>query len=250
MPIDPDTLAARLRAATNREVALEVLKTSSTIVQRLPGDRGSVRVRVHEIFFDAPEPVLDALVAWARRPTRRSNAALDDYAIRRADALRACARTTPARARGRHVDLRRIFDSLNVEHFDGRLRCVVTFGRVAPRRRLRSLQYGAYDPLHDRIRIHPVLDLDWIAPEFVELIVFHEMLHAAIPARRDDATCRHHPPEFRARERRFPRYAAARAWEKRNLRRLLREAGAAPAPPRVATESIAPPRQLSLRFPG
>jgi hypothetical protein len=56
----------------------------------------------------------------------------------------------------------------------------------------------------------------------VEYIVFHEMLHQLFPSARDAGRHVHHPKAFRDRERAFPRYAAAVAWERANLATLLR----------------------------
>jgi hypothetical protein len=82
---------------------------------------------------------------------------------------------------------------------------------------------GVY--LHDQmlIRIHPALDDPRVPRHFVELVVFHEMLHQAIPpVNGRDGRRIVHGRDFRARERLFPGYGRARAWEKQNLHLLLR----------------------------
>jgi predicted metallopeptidase len=56
---------------------------------------------------------------------------------------------------------------------------------------------------------------------FVDYIVFHEMLHQAIPARQSGSRRQHHGPEFRARERAYPDYEKAIAWERENIGMLL-----------------------------
>ena len=59
---------------------------------------------------------------------------------------------------------------------------------------------------------------------FVEMVVFHEMLHQIHPPAVDGAGRRVvHGTEFRAAERRFPGYLRARAWEKAHLHLLLRQ---------------------------
>jgi hypothetical protein len=130
------------------------------------------------------------------------------------------------RTRGACVDLRAIADRLNAKYFEGALRFEISFGRVVRGRRPRqTIQFGVYDARAKWIRIHPLLDAPWIPKRFVEFIVYHEMLHAAEPPVRDRAGgFRHHGPQFRERERRFVGHAAALAWEKRNIRKLLREA--------------------------
>lgn len=246
MPISSQVLAERLREALGRPVELKVVRTSTTVLRRLPPRGATARVRVHEIFLEAPTPVLDAVVSWVRRPTDRSGSAIDAFVRERADAIDACRRLPPLRARGRHRDLRRIFDELNQRYFRNELNCAITFGRptAASGRRVRSLQYGVFDPVLRVIRIHPVLDLAWLSALFVEYIVFHEMLHAAFPARTDgNGKRRHHTSEFRGMERRFVGYREAVAWEKKNLARILRAAMRHPGLPRDPL-----PRQLHLPF--
>jgi hypothetical protein len=52
-------------------------------------------------------------------------------------------------------------------------------------------------------------------------VVFHEMLHQAVPAREANGRRIVHGPEFRRRERAYPEFARAKAWEERNLSLLL-----------------------------
>jgi len=83
---------------------------------------------------------------------------------------------------------------------------------------------GVYLHDHKLIRIHPALDDARVPRHFVELVVFHEMLHQAIPpVSGRDGRRMVHGRDFRARERRFPGYERARAWEKQNLHLLLRQ---------------------------
>jgi len=83
---------------------------------------------------------------------------------------------------------------------------------------------GVY--FHDQkvIRIHPALDDARVPRYFVEMVVFHEMLHQIHPPAVDAVGRRIvHGPDFRAAERRFPGYLRARAWEKAHLHLLLRQ---------------------------
>ena len=83
---------------------------------------------------------------------------------------------------------------------------------------------GVY--FHDQkvIRIHPAIDDTRVPRYFVEMVVFHEMLHQIHPPAVDGAGRRVvHGAEFRAAERRFPGYWRARAWEKAHLHLLLRQ---------------------------
>jgi len=84
---------------------------------------------------------------------------------------------------------------------------------------------GVYDHLTRTIRIHPALDQEVVPRFFVEYIVFHEMLHQAVPGDDRGSRREHHGPPFRRRERAYPGYARAIAWERENLALLLGRPG-------------------------
>jgi predicted metal-dependent hydrolase len=121
-------------------------------------------------------------------------------------------------------DLLDVYGSLNARHFDHGVQARIGWGRRAPGGRRRSIKMGVYLHDHKIIRIHPALDDERVPRHFVEMVVFHEMLHQIFPPSADAAGRRIvHGPDFRAAERRFPGYERARAWEKAHLHLLLRQ---------------------------
>jgi predicted SprT family Zn-dependent metalloprotease len=54
----------------------------------------------------------------------------------------------------------------------------------------------------------------------IEGIVFHEMLHIAIPPYKRSGKNVIHGPEFRKAERGFPHFNAWRKWEKEHLKSI------------------------------
>ena len=86
---------------------------------------------------------------------------------------------------------------------------------------------GAYFHETKTIVIHPALDRPEVPPYFVGLVIYHEMLHQAVPGTRDTEGRRCvHSAEFRARERLFVDYERGMAWERQHIGKLLR-----PLPP-------------------
>jgi len=83
------------------------------------------------------------------------------------------------------------------------------------------MRLGVYQPQKQVIRIHPALDQAFVPRYFVEFIVYHELLHHAIPPTRINGRYCVHSVAFRRCERAFPRYTEAIAWRKQHLRRLL-----------------------------
>ncbi|HET6201309.1 MAG TPA: hypothetical protein VFI25_00755 [Planctomycetota bacterium] len=235
-------------------VDLTVTDNRSTVLRSIPRPGGSFGVRLHRIFLDAPSEVLEATALWLRSGGKRRAAAIDRFVEE--NLPRRFPPPPPASsARGAVHDLGGIYERLRREHFDGGLDCAVSWARPGRSRAPRSIKFGSYDPVGRVIRVHPALDRPFVPEGFVAYILFHEMLHAALPPMRGrDGHRRHHHGEFRRRERAYPERARWEAWEKANLRRLLREARAVresasgrttPPPP---SRGARPENQLTFAF--
>jgi hypothetical protein len=208
-------------------------------------DPAGFHLRLDACFAGAPEEVLSAVADWSRAMAgpgggrgrgaadrRRALAALRAYFERHRRSATPAPRRPPRpiAPRGRWFDLEEIRDELNRRHFDGRLAASITWGqgsaaggaRWGCRRRRRSLQLGSYTYEDDLVRIHPALDRAGVPRYVVAAVVFHELLHAAMPPRVVDGRRRLHPPEFRRREREFPDHARAERWIAGHLGWLLR----------------------------
>lgn len=217
-------LAERIARLLHEPVDVHLTDNAWTMVsfKRL---QGRVRFRLHHMFSAANDDVVRALAGFTGRNRRSHGREIDEYIRTNRDLIRSVPQRPQQKLteRGRVHDLGEIFAQLNARHFGGTLEALIGWGRRGPGGRRRSIKMGVY--LHDQklIRIHPALDDARVPRHFVELVVFHEMLHQAIPpvCGRDGRRIVH-GREFRVRERAFPGYERARAWERQNLHLLLR----------------------------
>jgi hypothetical protein len=220
--VKADHLAHRLSRDLGLPVRLSVTDNRSTMVsfRRAPSN---LRLRVHHMFLDAPEPVVQAIADYAGRGRRGAGPVLDDYIRGRQPLIRQDGRRdVDLNPRGRCFDLQALFDRVNGTHFRGEIQAKIGWGRMPGKRRRKSIRLGVYDHQTQEIRIHPALDRPDVPAFFVEFIVFHEMLHQIFPSAGRSGRRVHHPRAFREREKSFPFYEAALRWEKQNLRVLLR----------------------------
>lgn len=212
-----DLLAERVR--------LTIHDNRSTMVsfRREPGE---IHYRVHHMFLEAPHEVVTALAAFAgpRRGAaarrREAGSRIDAFVKRNRERI-AVPRADRLLAQGRVHDLQGIFDRLNAVYFEDRIEARIGWGPVRPGRRRRTVKTGVYVQDARIIRIHPTLDRPQVPEFYVAAVVFHEMLHQAVPAREVNGRRVVHGAEFRRRERAYPDHARARAWEERNLGLLL-----------------------------
>jgi hypothetical protein len=218
-------LADALSSLLTEDVRLTVHDNRSTMVSFRRRGR-EVHYRIHHMFLDAPGEVVGALAAFA--DVARGAAARRQDAGRRIDAWVkghrhriSPPRAGPLQPRGRAHDLQAIFDRVNAEHFGGAIEARIGWGPVRVGDRSRTVKTGVYLEEGRLIRIHPSLDRPEVPELYVAFIVFHEMLHQAVPARMAKGRRIVHGPEFRRRERAHPDFERALAWERRNIRLLL-----------------------------
>jgi hypothetical protein len=224
------SLAERLASLLGERVQLTLTDNTSTMVS-FRRTRGLVAFRVHHMFAAAPPNVVRALADYASGSRASAGRLIDEYVRSNEDDVRQTRterQVSSLEPLGRYFDLQAMFDELNRDLFGGAVDAAIGWGREAPRRRRRSIKMGTY--FHDTrvIRIHPALDRPEVPDYFVRFIVFHEMLHHVIPPVLSGGRRISHTPEFRRRERAYPDYGRAIAWERKHLTLLLGRARGRP----------------------
>lgn len=187
----------------NKTTYLSVKKTAKGVL-----------LRVHRLFYDAPTPVLEALIRYALKREKGAKAIVKQMAHLYFSKTKAIPK--PLNPMGQTYNLLEIFEKMQkVLPVDG-----VTIG-WSDRKvlgKFRSITFGTYDYHTHQIRINPILDDVQVPLYFLEYIVYHEMLHAVCPSQMDCKGRRSiHPREFREKERQFPLFEEAKSWEKKSL---------------------------------
>ncbi|MCF8722158.1 hypothetical protein LQ236_000178 [Nitrospina gracilis] len=118
-------------------------------------------------------------------------------------------------------DLQGIFDRLNSEYFEGKVEATIEWSKETKAANRRSVKFGSYDSRKKLIRIHPRLRQDFVPIPVLELTVFHEMCHQAVPPVRQKGQWKTHHKEFKAREKQYKHYKEAMQWEKKHWAKLL-----------------------------
>lgn len=215
-------LRSRLRELMGTRIELFVTDNKRRMISSKP-KRGYLEVRLHHMFLEAGDDVVETLARYLSHRGRADGELIDAFIAAHKHLIdegpRQRLRLQP---QGRVYDLSELLDELRPSFPEDMSALRITWGRYpTARRRQRSLQLGAYTARDALIRIHRVLDQAWVPRWYVASVVFHEMLHHAMPAKTVGGKRRHHSKEFRERERRFAHYEAACAWEEANLPRLL-----------------------------
>ena len=129
-------------------------------------------------------------------------------------------RKTAMRTKGRVHDINKIFNRINKEYFDGKIKAKITYGRYGCKnvQRLKTITFASYSPMELLIRIHPALDSEVVPEYFVEHVIHHEILHEIYPPYREfEGKWRIHHYNFRKAETEIPTYKEAMKWEQKNI---------------------------------
>jgi hypothetical protein len=192
---------------------------------RIRLDRDRLAVDISDVLKEAPAPIQESLAILLvskllrKRPDPRSVAQYQRYVnTARVQSAVATAKRERGRKAMRHpsgefFDLIPIFNALNCRYFEGKLQApAIGWSLRGSRSTL-----GHYDPAHHAIVLSGLLDSAESSYLIVSYVLFHELLHTVYPAESRTARRCVHTAEFKAAEKRFENYDAARA----ALRRFL-----------------------------
>ena len=114
---------------------------------------------------------------------------------------------------GTTYDLRPLFDKLNQEHFESKLVSWLRWGNSGSKTSYHNKFCDEKGLVHDLITIAGVYNQPTVPSFALESVLYHEMLHIAVPPIVKPGVRRHvHHKEFRRQEALFPHYDAWQKW--------------------------------------
>lgn len=189
---------------------------------------GRLLVRLHLMFRHSDETILDSLALYLGKRDPEASGVLDRFFREHQDEIRkyTTTRAGKLRSKGKHWDLKEVFERINQTYFDGQINAKIGWGRAPAKRRSRrrhtmSRALATYRYDEQTIRVSPVLDDPDVPSYVLDWIVYHEMLHHVLPVEKHGDRRLYHTERFNLLERAFTHYEEARAWEKKHLDKLL-----------------------------
>ncbi len=206
-------------------------------ISRLSGHR---TLTIPSYLENAPDEIKAALIDWALLPVsdrrkesllvKKSKADLEhriqsyikelNIPLLRSTSIKP--EVLEKRTMGCKFDLRSIFESINDKYFDGSLRALLRWGSRSSLTSYQSSRVAADGTSFHLITIAGVYNHPDVPQFAIEAVMYHEMLHIAVPPYLKNGRHVIHGPEFKRCERMFEHYQQWREWEKRSLRALAR----------------------------
>lgn len=215
---DEHVLRSSLKNLSGKDIGLTLTNNRRSMLSvRIV--RGTPRLRIHRMFLEAEEPVIRAVADFINS-RKSARPVLQDFIRRQSSSLGTLAPRTiraPLRTEGVCHCLATAFDNVNAAYFQGKVTASITWGRRVSGRRRRRVTLGSYCRDSGTIRINPLLDRKTVPTFFLEFVIYHEMLHAALGTVIRNGRRSVHFREFRQREKQFAAYEQAVRWEKQHL---------------------------------
>lgn len=191
------------------------LTDNSTSMISFREKQDTISVRLHHIFLNANDEVLEEIVRFILGKGGKTPA-IKLFIRKNRNFLKASPpRTITINPKGKIYNLRDILNSLNREYFADSVSSVITWGKKSPRYAVRKRTLGSYQKKTNIIRINPILDRKKVPRYVIEFIVYHEMLHVVIDPVVKNGRRVIHSKDFKKREREYKHYHKAMEWEKR-----------------------------------
>lgn len=222
-----------LEGAIGAPVDLILTDNRRSMIRIRRQEGGGFMARLHHMFTQADDEVVDALATLTRQPSEQeigqARAVLRDFTSGNRELVRRKLpeRRVRLRQQGRTHDLAGLAREVITTDFteaeaQGLGVVEITWGRWGkPGQTVREIRLGSYDPRRRLIRIHPILDRSNVPDWVVRFVIFHELLHHVIPSRREQGRVTHHSAAFMAREARHPDYDAYVTWARDELIRMM-----------------------------
>ncbi|MCP4504415.1 MAG: hypothetical protein GY822_31270 [Deltaproteobacteria bacterium] len=203
-----------------------VLTDNRNVLLSSSRKKGILNLRVHQMFLDANDEVMEAIARFLKSGKAQDNALIDGFIKAQKHLLSMHAPELKENATiGKFHDLEPLFDDVNRRYFAGLMNPELTWGTAGAfkGRRRRSITLGSYDSQSHRVTIHPALDHKKVPSVVIERILHHELLHIKHPVKETPSGRRViHGRAFRAEEALFVKAAEADRWMKEHLDLILK----------------------------
>ncbi len=212
-----------LEESSGMKLQLKINDNRSTMLS-VRWEPNCAKVSLHRMFLEAPQNVMQSLACYLRREEKNLSPKIRSFIEEGLQKLDYTHMVDHSKldTQGNVYNLRKIYDSLNEEYFDNRLKLFITwFGKAIQKNRSRVTFGLYYDPLK-LIKINRLMDSPSFPDFVVAYVIYHEMVHHVCPSYYDERGIhRIHSKEFKLLESKFSDFERAQKWIKEHHKYLF-----------------------------
>ena len=176
------------------------------------------------MFLEAPRNVMDALVCYIKQEDKNIDRTVKAFIEDKLKDLNYSHVLDQSKlsSQGNIYNLDRIYEALNEEYFEGKLKLSITwFGKPTQRSKTR-FTFGLYHEPVRLIKINKVLDSPSFPDYLISYVIYHEMLHHVCPSYIDvNGNSVIHTGDFKEKEAHFKYFDLAQQWIKKHQANLF-----------------------------
>jgi len=211
-----------LEATSGMKLQLKINDNRSTMLS-VRWEPDHAKVSLHRMFLQAPKNIMDSLACYLRREDENLSPNIRSFIEENLQKLdyTHLVKQEKLDTQGNVYDLQQIYDDLNEEYFDKKLKLFITWYGKAKRNKSKVTFGLYYDPLK-LIKISRLLDSPSFPDYVLGYVIYHEMVHHVCPSYFDNkGVHRVHSKEFKQIEKRFYAYEKAQKWIKEHHKYLF-----------------------------
>jgi len=219
-------LSATLKEKVKKEVQIKINDNKSHYFV-LKDQRSSISISLHRLFLKAPTDVLNALVSYIISRKKEDFSLVKQFVYSIQESLDFSNQVTQEKLnyKGRHFDLQDLYRQVNEKYFNNEMGLNIAWFKPTYKK-FRHITFGSYDRQYKLIRINKLLDHESVASQYMEYLIFHEILHEVYPSKvLKSGRCQMHGKEFKEHEKRFPDFAQMKKFEKYFMKNIWRKNG-------------------------
>lgn len=201
-----------------KKLELKINDNRSTMLS-VKWEPDRTKVSLHRMFLKAPQNIMDALACYIRQEDESIHPKVKDFIEKGVHKLDYSKEIDQKKLYhiGHVYNLKKIYDDINREYFNGRLQLSITWFGKSLQKNKKRVTFGLYHDAMKLIKIHRMLDSPNFPDYFVAYVVYHEMVHHVCPAYVDEkGISRIHSKEFKEMESKFKYFHLAEKWIQEN----------------------------------
>lgn len=216
-------LKESLEDRIGKKLHLKINDNRSTMLS-VKWEADCTRVSLHRMFLKAPLKVMQDLTGYLKQEKKNLTPDVKAYIEKSLQTFDYSHQLDlkKLQVKGKEYHLQSIYDQLNEEYFEKKLKLSITWFGNTKRANRSRITFGLYyDPLK-LIKINRLLDQPYFPIYFVRYVVYHEMLHYVCPTYVDERGVKQiHSKEFKTKEKEFKEFEQAQSWMRQNQNNIF-----------------------------
>jgi len=220
------TLSATLREKTKKEIQIKINDNKSHYFV-LKDKRNCISISLHRLFLKAPMDVLNALISYIISKKREDFRLVKHFIYSSQANLDFSDQINQENLtyKGDYFDLLNLYQFVNKEYFNDDLSLNITWFKPIYKT-FRHITFGSYDRQYKLIRINKTLDHKDVTKQYMEYLIFHEILHDVYPSKvLKSGRYQMHGKEFKEHEKSFPNFTQMKKFERYFMKNIWRKNG-------------------------